>query len=78
MFGALLLSRVALHVARLFFCLSQKPTDSIHDTVGSADDEEVEGILNELFPENDQLTMAHFIEVYKILDGILNDTSVDE
>jgi hypothetical protein len=69
-------SRSTLHA--FVSCLSQVPTQSINEAVGALYGDDCEDILNELFPQNDQLTMAHFIEVYKILDGILNDTSVDE
>ena len=62
-------------------CL-QKPTLSIHAAIMSQCDEieDAEQTFKELFPSEGegQLTMGHFIEVYKILDRIHNNTSTDE
>ena len=69
-------SRSTLHA--FVSCLSQVPTQSINEAVGAVYGDDCEDILNNLFPQNDRLTMAHFIEVYKILDGIHNDTRVDK
>ena len=61
--------------------MPQMPTQQINIIVRSLaddDDDDKTGIVRTLFPDSDQLSMAHFIAVYKILDGILNDTNVDD